>query len=178
MQGVLFGVIAFIAVGLRVGDINAADDTTLMVGFEEFGAIRIGMTDKQAMRAYGPGLKVRPINQELESNECYVLHDPARLPYTEIWVWDHRIVGFMVGERRAKTFSGIGIGDEIAKVQSVYGDRIKIEPSHYDGMRAPDIWLRSSDGRNALRFQTENGKVRAILAGTVDAVSRVEGACL
>ena len=174
----MLGVLGLVAVCLGAAGVDATENTTLVVGFEEFGAIKTGMTAKEAIRAYGAGLGVRPINREIESEECYVLHDPRRLPNTEIWVWKDRVAGFLVGDRTVKTFSGISPGDGIAKVQSVYGNRVKIEPSHYDGMEAPDLWLRSNDGRHALRFQTTNGKVSGILAGTADVVRKVEGACM
>ncbi|WP_343633621.1 hypothetical protein [Roseateles sp.] len=56
------------------------------------------------------------------------------------------------------------------------GKRLSSAPNFYDE-RELDYRIQSADGRYAIRFQTGEGKVSAILAGDAKAVAYVEG-CL
>ncbi len=165
----------------RLFDSNAgaAEEMSLKVGFSELGAIRVGMTRKEAEAAYrkqfGGQLRVRPFSPVYEDESCYHMHDPKGLPNVAVRIKDGKVVLFDIASRSIQTFSGIGIGDTMEKVQSTYGNKIQIESDHYEGKEVPNLWLRSADGRYAVLFKVIAGNVSRITAGRVDAVSIVEG---
>ncbi len=173
-HSLLFSVTGFMLICLHEGYAHAVERAALTVGFIELGAVKVGMTPDEAMRV-NRGLEFMPRRMEAEGEHCYYLEDPGRLPDSQIMVIDGRIATFNIGDSKVKTASGIGVGDKIAKDQSTYGNRIQIKPDPVS-KELMRLYLRSNDGRYALRFLTIDGKVQSIVAGSINAVYR-EGRC-
>jgi len=74
------------------------------------------------------------------------------------------------------TAEGAHIGDSEAQIQKLYGANLRSEPSHYDGDAGGRfLTYRRPDRAYAIRFETWEGKVTSFYAGTIEAISLVEG---
>jgi len=72
-----------------------------------------------------------------------------------------------------RTASGIGLGSTIADIKRAYGKQGKWDPNAYTD--EPDFEIKSADGRSAIVFETERGRVVRIRAGRLPSAEYIEG---
>jgi hypothetical protein len=101
--------------------------------------------------------------------------DSAKYPDVSFMIEDGRLTRVDIDKPGMATAEGIRVGDSIARVKHVYGRALESEPNFYDGPTNPVLTIRPGDGRYAIRFITDNGKVRVIYAGKWESVQYVEG---
>jgi len=157
---------------LSVGARSPSTDWTVYL--RRAGPVRIGMTLPEIRRAIGDSAASADTGAE-----CTYL-DSDRLP-------EH--LGFMMSDglvvrvdvyspSDVRTGSGAGIGDSEARVLSLYGAHIKIEPHPYDpdhGHYLISVPTDSTDRQYEMIFETGAGKVEAFRAGLKSAVDYIEG---
>ena len=79
---------------------------------------------------------------------------------------DGKLVRVDVEAGGVATSSGISMGDSEAHARQLYGSgmnvtpRKDVDPSHH-------LTVRSTDGHYGIRFETDNGKITTLYAGTV-----------
>ncbi|MGN6817264.1 MAG: hypothetical protein ACTHJR_01180 [Sphingomonas sp.] len=72
-----------------------------------------------------------------------------------------------------RTAGGIGLDSTIADIKRVYGRRGKWHSNAYDD--EPVFEIKSADGKAAILFDTEHGRVLRIHAGRLPSVEYIEG---
>ncbi len=75
----------------------------------------------------------------------------------------------------ARTAEGIHNGDSEARARQVYGKRLRIEPHAYMPESGHYLTLFSPDRKYGIRFETEDGTIIRYYAGTIQAISFIEG---
>jgi hypothetical protein len=134
------------------------------------GPVRIGMTLDQLNSALSENFK-RP--KESEDQSCFYV-EPRAHPQIAFMIEDGRVVRIDVSGPGIRTDKGAQIGDSEQRVKDLYGPTMGVEPHFYDyEIGSHYLYFESSD--NAIRFETEGGKVFVFYAGRSSAVSYVEG---
>jgi hypothetical protein len=72
-----------------------------------------------------------------------------------------------------KTANGIGLGSTIAQIKRAYGRRGTWHPNTYTD--EPVFEIKSTNGRSAILFETERGRVIRIHAGRLPSAEYIEG---
>lgn len=89
-----------------------------------------------------------------------------------------RVVRVDVRDGTIETESGIRIGDQVGKIAKAYNGKVTVAPHQY--IPEPEgkyLTVKSSNGKRAIRFETDNGRVVTFYAGRFPEVKYVEG-CL
>lgn len=73
------------------------------------------------------------------------------------------------------TAEGIHNGDSEARAIQVYGARLKILPHAYDPKNGRYLTVLSADRKYGIRFEVLDSKISRYYAGTVKAISFIEG---
>lgn len=145
-----------------------------VVRFDGVGPLRFGMTFDEVNARLGHKLKRTPPEQ-LASEQC------DQIPLDElgrkgIWLMFVDDVFRRVDvERGARTDGGVAPGDPVARVYSAYS-KVASAPRPYQ-MDELSLTAAAPDGRHAIRFETEKGKIAVIFAGDAKPVQWIEG-CL
>lgn len=105
---------------------------------------------------------------------CFYV-EPAKHPQIAFMLEDGRLSRVDVFKPGISTAEGIQVGDSEAHTLQVYGPRLKVEPNAYSGPEGHYLTVRSGNGRYAIRFETERGKIQAYYAGLFDSVQYIEG---
>jgi hypothetical protein len=135
------------------------------------GPVQVGMTKAQLRAA----LKQKLVEEDSGSDSCFYVHAAGREQISYMIVED-RVVRIDVNARGIFTASGLQVGDLEARARKIYDDKLKVtghkyvDTGHY-------LTVRSADGRNGIRFETDKGRITMFYAGTYDAIQYVEG-CL
>jgi hypothetical protein len=137
---------------------------------EGFGPLRIGMSFAQ-VRSLAPGLRSTPPALRASSN-CDQLPLPGHPGVALMFVGDElaRIDLFRAGLR---TTRGIGPGSSVAQAMRAYPG-LNAEPRAYE---EDERFLTQRSGANAIRFETEKGRIENVYAGRWAQVQYIEG-CL
>lgn len=167
--------ISLIALAFSVAQENRAQNAKSsgwVLRFDGIGPVSIGMTLDQVNAALGEHFSP-PTSKEEEA--CFYL-EPKHHPDTAIMVLDGRVarVDVLAQEGTVSTTpteSGIRIGDSEEKVKKVYGRKVEVSQHHY----TEGHYLTVANGKDGLRFETDEGKVNAFYAGTASAIELVEG---
>jgi hypothetical protein len=135
-----------------------------------FGPLRVGMPFAQ-VRRLAPGLEATPVELRA-SSKCDQLPLPGHPGVALMFVDDElrRIDLFRAGPH---TTRGIQPGDRVERAMRAY-------PGLAAGPRAyeeDERFLTARSGANAIRFETENGRIENIYAGRWTQVQYIEG-CL
>lgn len=146
----------------------------LKMTMSSFGPVTTGMKASQAYHQLKKifGNKVSSPASALDNSDCeYYLpiHGLA------IMMREGKVTRFEVGSRQVITFSGIKVGDTVAKVKTLMGPRLSDEPQFYDGPEARTLTQISGDGKYAIRFEIYDGKVKEIYSGYESSIHLVEG---
>ena len=136
------------------------------------GPVKIAMTKPQLNAALREKLSEEG---ESGSESCYYLASHKH-PHIGFMMIDERLVRIDVNGANVPTPAGIRVGDSEAHVKKIYGPAVKIDAHQYidDGHY---LTVRSKNGKNGIRFETDKGRVTTFYAGTFDAIQYVEG-CL
>jgi hypothetical protein len=153
----------------------AQAEDRFVVRYDGFGPVRIGMTKVEAAAALGEPL-VR--TSGAGDFECEYLHPTEHWNGVAFMFSRGRVARVDVREGTTETDSSIRIGDQIAKVTKAYGRKVTITPHQY--IPEPEgkyLTVKSSNGKRAIRFETDNGRVVTYYVGRFPEVTFVEG-CL
>jgi hypothetical protein len=142
------------------------------IGLKSAGPLKVGTAlDKLPVRLH------EPLERTVQDPRGHCFYaSPESTPDLHLMILGEHLVRFDVFQPGIATVEGVQVGDPIEKLKRTYGKRLSSAPNFYDE-RELDYRIQSADGRYAIRFQTGEGKVSAILAGDAKAVAYVEG-CL
>ena len=86
-----------------------------------------------------------------------------------------RVARVDVDNAVTSTTKGIHNGDSETRALQAYGKRLNIEPHAYLPKSGHYLTLFSPDRKFGIRFETEDGKITRYYAGTIQAISFIEG---
>ena len=142
------------------------------IRFDGFGPVTVGMSKAEVDRALAQKLEQPP---ESHDNECEYFAPTQGLTGV-LFMFSHgRLVRVDVEKGKTQTALGIRIGDSIAKIKKAYTARVAITAHQY--IPAPHgkyVTVKSPDGKHAIRFETDNGRVVAFYSGRFPEVEYVE----
>jgi hypothetical protein len=149
---------------------QANDPADWRLAPEGFGPFRIGMSFAQ-VRSLAPGLRSTPPALRASSN-CDQLPLPGHPGVALMFVGGElaRIDLFRPGLR---TTRGVGPGSRVAQAIQAYPG-LSAEPRAYE---EDERFLTERSGVNAIRFETEKGRIDNVYAGRWAQVQYIEG-CL
>jgi hypothetical protein len=134
-----------------------------------FGPYRVGMSLAQ-VRKRAPGM---PLNSDQQvDGSCKQLPLPG-YPGVVLMFVDDVLTRVDLFEPGPRTTRGIGPGDRVDQAMRAYPG-LEISPRAYD---AEERFLTARSGANAIRFETEKGRIQNIYAGRWAEVQYIEG-CL
>ena len=150
-------------------------DESYSVRNDGFGPVRVGMTKAEVSRALG-----EPIVRTLGAGdfECEYLQPAQHWKGVAFMFSRGRVARVDVREGVTKTAAGIRLDDEISKVMKTYHGQVEVTPHHY--IPEPEgkyLTVKSANGKRAIRFETDGGRVATYYAGRFPEVEYVEG-CL
>lgn len=157
---------------LGVAGTAGAADSAWRTRVDGFGPVRIGMTRVQAERAAGMALSD---DRALSSAYCYYIDFTRGYQGVIFMVTEGRISRVDVLAPGYATVSGARIGDTEARLTVLYGERAKFTPHKYLGAAGNYVTVSSGDGRHAVQFETQHGRVFRYRAGKFPEVGLVEG---
>ncbi len=137
------------------------------------GAVRVGMTVKQAAKAAGVNL-VPSYNDN--NNECRYVHPQSGLKNLEMMVSKDRIVRIDIDKGSSiKTLKGAGVGDSEARIQSLYRGRIEVSPHKYTNGHYLTFVPADRADKHRIVFETDGRKVLNYRVGKLPDVEYIEG---
>ena len=155
-----------------VGD-SATASTGLTVTATGYGALRIGMTVKNAATALGSPV---PSMAGLDTACAYPKFDdqPAGM---RIMVVRGNVARLEVDSASIATGLGARVGDAESRVKDLYGSRVVVQPHKYasSGHYLIVNPIPATDTGYELVFETDSGRVTKYRAGRVPEVEWVEG---
>ena len=166
--------IAFAAILLALA--IPAMATAQRIGFDGIPPVRVGMTLRQAESALHAKLTM---NSETDSDPsiCATFYVEGRdVPIS--YMFEHgRVTRAALGDEGAKssikTANGVGLGSTVAQIKRSYGRQGAWHPNTYTD--EPVFEIKSTDGRSAILFYTEQGRVTRIDAGRLPSAEYIEG---
>lgn len=152
--------------------VPAVADQPATMRYDGFGPVKIGMSKVAVAAALGGELESA---NEAGGVECEYLR--AKSGWDGIgFLFSNGVVARIdVIEGRTATANGIRIGDPIAKIRKAYPRRVEIVPHQY--IPPPDgkyVTVKSPNGKSAIRFETDKGRVITYYAGRFPEVEYVE----
>jgi hypothetical protein len=148
----------------------AAD--TWVIREDGVGPVKIGMTLAQLQAVLRTHLKE---DDSSGSDNCYYLTAPGH-DHVGFMIIDGRLARIDVNAPNVATTTGLKVGDTEARVDKIYGARMKVTAHQYvDGGHY--LTVRSTDGHYGVRFETDGTRITGYYAGTYEAIQYVEG-CL
>jgi hypothetical protein len=137
------------------------------------GAVRVGMTVKQAAKAAGVNL-VPSYNDN--NNECRYVHPQSGLKNLEMMVSKDRIVRIdILSGSSIKTLKGAGIGNSEARIKSLYPGRIEVSPHKYTKGHYLTFVPADRADKHRIVFETDGRKVLNYRVGKLPEVEYIEG---
>jgi hypothetical protein len=149
----------------------AAVAKSSIVRFDGIGPVRVGMGLSDLNRTLHTSYS-KPSDPEEQS--CYYVDVPNQ-PGVGVMMLDGRAARVDVDNAETSTLEGIHNGDSETRALQVYGKRLKIEPHAYIPESGHYLTLFSPDRKFGIRFETEDGKITRYYAGTIQAISFIEG---
>ena len=146
------------------------------LGFDGISPVNAGMTVRQAEHALHARLTMES-PPDSDSSACAIFDVEGRdLPFS--YMVEHgRVTRADLGGEGAKssikTANGIGLGSTIAQIKRAYGRRGTWHPNTYTD--EPVFEIKSTNGRSAILFETERGRVIRIHAGRLPSAEYIEG---
>jgi hypothetical protein len=148
----------------------AAADREWQLGPEGFGPFKVGMSFAQA-RKLAPRLKATPAGLR-GSSECDQLALPGH-PGVALMFIRSELTRIDLFQRGPRTTRGIQPGDPVEQAMHAYPGMAAEPRAYEENERA----LTERSGANAIRFETEKGRIDNIYAGRWAQVQYMEG-CL
>jgi hypothetical protein len=141
------------------------------ISMSGYGPVTIGMTPAQASAALGATLSA---GAPVPPRGCHYLFAPDRYPGTYFMVSNGAIARIDFREPGPRTLSGIGVGQPEADVRKRFGARLQVAPHRYFTPDGHALTLRSKDGRHAVRFNTDHGRVKTFEIGRTPEIDWVD----
>jgi hypothetical protein len=156
-----------------IGTLHADGDWVIRK--DGVGPAKVGMTLAQLNAALGERFtKPSEKGEEGEGGDACFYVKTAKHPHLSFMIEDGRLSRVDVDAPGIRTTEGSQVGDSEAKVQKVYGSKLKVEPGAYGGRY---LTVRSPDGHYGIRFETDEAKITGFYAGQFKTIQYVEG-CL
>lgn len=150
----------------------AAAQSTFTVRFDGFGPVRVGMSKTDVSRALGQELE---LTKQPGVEECEYLHVKKEWKGLEFMFSQGIVVRIDVMKGSTATQAGIGIGDSISKIKKAYPKRLAVEPhKHIPLPEGKYVTVKAPDGKHAIRFETDKGRVITYYSGRFPEVEYVE----
>ncbi|MEO7041140.1 MAG: hypothetical protein ABI035_02660 [Gemmatimonadaceae bacterium] len=157
--------------------VTAADSATARTGLTVtatgYGALRVGMTVKNAATALGSPV---PSMAGLDTACAYASFDnqPAGM---RIMVVRGNVARLEVDSASIATGLGVRVGDPESRVKELYGSRVVVKPHKYDptGHYLIVNPIPPTDTGYEMVFETDSGRVTKYRVGRVPEVEWVEG---
>jgi hypothetical protein len=140
------------------------------LGPDGFGPFKVGMSFAQ-VRKLAPGLAATPVNLRASAN-CDQLPLPGH-PGVALMFVGGELTRIDLYRPGLWTTRGIGPGDRVEQAMHAY-PRLNAEPRAYE---ENERFLTERSGADAIRFETENGRIENVYAGRWVQVQYIEG-CL
>ncbi len=155
-----------VAAGAR-GEVSSSS----VVSISGFGAIKIGMTEREAERAGGISLTGTG-----SGRGCRYLHPSDKSLKVDLMLANNRIVRVDLLERAIRASGGVRIGDSDASVRRRFAGRLRISGAKFDpnGFTLEVMPRNRSERNRRLIFDTDGAKVNYIRAGRLPEVHYVE----
>jgi hypothetical protein len=148
---------------------------------EGYGAARIGMTREALANALGVPLAEEPVTASDDGSCTYVYPATSKAPTTPT----DEGVGYMLLNGHLaridilaptiKTPLGAHLGMSERALRNLYGARLVVTQHFYGGKGDHYLTLRAANGALGMRFETVEGNVNGLYAGTTKAIQFVEG---
>lgn len=148
-----------------------------------YGALRIGMSQQDIDRAYGP----IPDTSHQVSDECLYYHPPQAPEGLLVMVQDGQLTRITLRQPAdIKTDKGFGVGDDPAAIRAAYGDQgrwglhaYESAPAGYfivwsDKVRNSDDYVEDPAARGVVYEVGGEGRVKLVHAGG-PSIQLVEG---
>lgn len=142
------------------------------VRLTSFGPVRFGVRLRDLNRTLHTSYS-KPTDPEADA-DCFYVDVPGHSG-TELMILNGRVGRVDVNDPATPTASGIRVGDPESRAVEVYGRGLEVEPHHYIPEDGHYLTLLSRDRKFGIRFETEDGKITSYYAGTVEAISYIEG---
>lgn len=142
-------------------------DTTVSLGSVN-GVQIVGLTVKQAEQTLG----WRLVGNGDENEGCSYLKPEGTGQEISFMVIDGRIARINIDSAPVSYEGGIRIGDSEAKVKSLFGNRLKVEPHAYD---EAGKYLSFTQGKFGVVFETDGRQVIGIRSGRKPEFEYIEG---
>jgi len=139
--------------------------------FDGIGPVRVGMTLPQVNSAMGKRFQ---IPSDPDEKDCFYIN-PTKHPGLAIMLLHQRVARVDVDGTDTPTSLGIRNGDSEKRTLTVYGSRMRVEPSFYDAPDGHYLTIFSPGKRVGIRFESYDGKIKRFYAGTREAIAFVEG---
>lgn len=147
-----------------------AASNTWTLRFDGIGPVKVGMNISQ-LNAALQEIVVSP--KDKDSQACFYV-DSAKHPGIAFMLENRRVTRVDLIKPDLSTTDGFHIGDSENHLMQKYGQRLKVEPHQYVD-NGHYLTLRSTDGKNGIRFETDTGKIISIYAGRLHAIEYIEG---
>jgi hypothetical protein len=137
------------------------------------GAVKVGMTVKEATKAAGTKLAGDPPNEN-----CYYLKPQGEAKEIGFMVAKSRIARVDVSNKsKIATLTGAKVGDTEARIKSLYPQQIQVTPHKYvkGGHYLTFISKDSADQNYRIIFETDGKRVTQFRSGKLPEVEFVEG---
>jgi hypothetical protein len=146
---------------------------TAVVDLRGIGAVRVGMSVRQAERIVGQKLKV--VSDGQAGSTCSYASIPNQSGI-DFMVIDRQIARIDIRNPKVKTVSGAKMGDSEQRIARLYGARLKVSPHTYTkGHYLTVVPQDASDRNYRLVFETDGKKVTTYRVGKLPEVEYVEG---
>jgi hypothetical protein len=149
---------------------TATSPAALSVSPLGVGSLRTGMTVAEASAA------VAGFGAPAEAQECEYASAASLPAGLLIMVENGRVARVDVDTNTIPTIEGARVGDTMAHILALYGQRVSTSPNHYSG--EPDLRIRSAnigDTIHEIIFETHRGRVVRYRAGQRPQVRYIEG---
>ena len=144
-----------------------------VVRFDGIGPVRVGMSLSQLNRALHTAYT---LPSDPEERSCFWVDVPDESGVVAMILEGHVArVDVVKTDTVTSTSEGIHNGDSEAQAIRVYGTRLKIRPHAYDPENGHYLTLLSPDRKYGIRFEAFDGKISRYYAGSVKAISYIEG---
>ena len=142
------------------------------IRFDGFGPVTIGMSKAAVDLALGQKLEQPPGSHD---EECEYF-SPTNGLNGVLFMFSHdRLVRIDVEKGKTSTASGIRIGDSISKIRKAYTTGVIITAHQYIPQpHGKYVTAKSADGKHAIRFETDGGRIVAFYSGRFPEVEYVE----
>lgn len=143
----------------------------VVVSYDRFGSVKIGMTLEQAAKALG----VRVTRDAgYDGDGCYYASPKGGLKSVAFMMSGRRIVRIDIDSDAYPTDRGARVGDSEARIKRLYQGRHKIYQHKYldDGHY---IEVEAKGGRYSIIFETDGTRVTRYRVGLPEQVGYVEG---